>query len=495
MNYRYINSVLLCILALLILIIVKNYIFHIEQFSHSGYAHFGAGTPKEIPVSQSNAFTSTSEWKIKKHAKHNEIEGYSSLTGVTAGKTIQFSISSTTSQYTAKIYRLGWYGGQGAAQVLTYEGHNAQLRHMPKADASTGLIEPNWPYELKLSVPLSWPSGMYFMKLANAAGYESYVPFVVESANSQDKILLVHSVLTDQAYNDWGGNSLYHGSTLDLHIPRAVEVSLLRPFKGYDGAGEFLEWEYPMIRWLEKNNYQVDYATDLDVHNHPELLQRYKLVMIVGHDEYWSKAMRNGYEAAVQHGTNLAIFAANTAYRQVRIEGATIINYKNAYMYDPMYGKDNGVVTGSWRDSPVNRPESALIGSSYGAEVDHAYPFIVADSSSWIYKNSGLSNGDAINSIVGYECDAIQSDLPQPPNLITLSSSPIHSKIDKEEVGEGTNTLNSNASIYTAPSGSMVFNAGTIGWSSGLDSFGSTHPHVSHAEEVITKNILNQLGT
>lgn len=473
---------LVCILIICIIIAVRSHERNLTSVSQ-----------ENITPLPSRSFVPDSSWKIAKHANSHEIEGYASLDSVSVGQTIQFAISSITPQYSVSIYRMGWYDGEGAAKILTLQSQNGQAELIPMPDTQTGLIEPNWPYQLKLTVPSNWLSGMYFAKLTTASGYESYIPFVIKPLKRKQAVLLVHSVLTDEAYNDWGGNSLYRGQTIALHIPRAVEVSLHRPFRQYDGAGYFLEWEYPMVRFLEKNNYQLDYATDIDIHNNPELVQKYALVVIVGHDEYWTKAMRDGYEAALANGTNLAIFAANTGYRQVRLTGSTEIGYKDAYLHDPMYQKDNSVVTTNWRDAPVSRPESVLIGSSFGLQVDKAYQFVATNSNHWIYQNTGLKNGDAIDTMVGYECDSIQPDLPQPAHLIMVSLSPVHRKGGDNEK-EGTQNKACNSSIYTTSNGATVFNAGTVQWSSGLDDYHENPGHVSLAIQRITKNIIDRLG-
>src|SRR5581483_2034066 len=165
-----------------------------------------------------------------------------------------------------------------------------------------------------------WVSGMYIVKLTAKTGEQSYIPFVVRSERASD-FVFIHAANTDEAYNNWGGKSLYDSNSSGGR--RANKVSFDRPFSYSDGAGYLLTWEYPMLRWLERNGYDVSYLSTSDVQNYPTLLRNHHGILIVGHDEYWSKAMRDNLEAAVNSGINLANFAANSIYWQIRYESAT----------------------------------------------------------------------------------------------------------------------------------------------------------------------------
>ncbi len=79
-------------------------------------------------------------------------------------------------------------------------------------------------------------------------------------------------------------------------------------------------YEYPAVRFLEREGYDVTYATDVNVHENSSLLLSHKADLIFGHGEYWSWEIRTNVVAARDKGVSLGIFAANTCYWQVRYE-------------------------------------------------------------------------------------------------------------------------------------------------------------------------------
>lgn len=440
-----------------------------------------------------------SSWQLDKVEKSHQIEGYASLTSAPPGGTIGFHISCRAGSFTTDIYRMGWYGGAGAKGLSELTNRACRSNSIPAPSKSTGLVNLDWPVTFRLHVPLTWKPGVYLAKLTSNDGYQNYVPFIVRSAKVRSKYLFVHSINTDNAYNQWGGNSLYTGSTPDLNITRAVEASLNRPFSmpggNNDGSGDFLIWEYPMVRFLEKNGYNVDYATDIDIQEHPDLLLKYKAVIITGHDEYWSKQMRDGYDAALAHGVNLAVFAANTAYRPVRFDpdpltgqpDRIMVNYKSSLL-DPLTKIKPELSTPSnWRIGPLYKPESELLGIAYSNETGHngtdSDDLVVNDDSSWIFKGTHLKKGDKIPGLVGYEYEKLVDNLPHPSNVDIIFHSPLININGAQDF--------SDAGYYQSSSGGQVFDSGTMEWSWGLDPSSADYsPPIVQA----TKNILNRFG-
>ena len=440
-------------------------------------------------------------WKLKKIAVNHQIEGYVSAASIAPGDTINFHISCTAQSFTTEIFRMGWYGDGGAMYLSSIDNHSCRAGSIPAPNKSTGLINLTWPSTFRLHIPVTWRPGIYLAKLTSSDGFQNYVPFTIRSPQPKAPYLFVHSINTDLAYNLWGGNSLYHGSTPDLKLNRAVKVSLNRPFLmpggGYDGSGNFLQWEYPMIRFLEKNGYQVDYATDIDIHEHPNLLLKYKAALITGHDEYWSRQMMEGYKNAVTHGVNLAIFAANTAYRPVRFEpdpttgepDRVMVNYKSADL-DPFTKTNPKESTpAGWKSYPLSEPESLLLGNSYGGEVKNGFAsrfgadLVVSDDSSWIFQGSGLKKGDKISGLVGYEYDKHIMNTLYPSGVDIVFHSPFINLVGSPDFADGT--------YYKLPNGGQVFDAGTMEWSWGLDPSKSNY---SSQLVKVTENILNRFG-
>ncbi len=480
-----------------VLLLWRWQIMHFPALARNNPAsqHNSSSAERRNPIQQENQLSGTAEWKLAHPAAYDtqssrfpSIEGYAWTTSATAGDTISFSVSTTAPFFTANIYRLGWYQGKGGRLIQSIPETIADFNPMPSMDSQTGLIEANWPVAFTLKVQPSWVSGIYLVKLTAATGEQNYIPFVVRSDRASD-FAFIHPSSTDAAYNNWGGKSLYDFNSTGGH--RANKVSFDRPFNIDGGAGYVLTWEYPMIRWLEGNGYDVSYLSTSDVQDYPTLLRNHHGVLIVGHNEYWSKAMRNNLEAAVNSGVNLANFAANSIYWQIRFEPSTakhtperiIVGYKDAAR-DPLTGKDNSQVTVQFRQSPVNRPEQTLLGSMWAGSFNWGtnYDWVVADASNWVFANTGLKNGDHLPGLVGYEYDNVSRSTPMPAGTDVLSSSHVH------DIAQNRDDV-SSATVYTAPGGARVFNAATIQWSWGLDDYGN-HNVVNPGVQKITRNVL-----
>src|SRR4029077_18238855 len=141
----------------------------------------------------------------------------------------------------------------------------------------------------------------------------------------------------------------------------------------------FFSAEYPMIRWLEANGYDVTYFTGVDSDRRGLAIRSHQVFLSVGHDEYWSAAQRANVEAARDAGIDLAFFSGNTMFWKTRwetsIDGSntpyrTLVCYKETHAnakIDPL----PNVWTGTWRDprfSPPadgGRPENALKGTIF----------------------------------------------------------------------------------------------------------------------------------
>jgi hypothetical protein len=218
----------------------------------------------------------------------------------------------------------------------------------------------NWQSSYTLTIPSNWVSGVYVARLTTGTnvtpqttGKQSYIIFVVrEDARSSD-LLYQASVTTWQAYNPWGGSSIYPYPSRSICNPASGEstggtVSFNRPYAGATcnaylhygaGAGEFftlinnggpgLGWECNMVRWLERQGYDVAYSTSIDTHRACPANKGIKAFLSVGHDEYWSGMMRTNVESARDRGVNLGFFCANCCYWQIHFD----TNYPNERVF------------------------------------------------------------------------------------------------------------------------------------------------------------------
>ena len=303
-------------------------------------------------VQRENAKPGTPGWQLASPADWPAIEGYASATSVNRGETISFHVSSYTPNYQITIYRMGWYGGAGARQVSTVSLSNGVKRAVPSPDPVTGIIECDWPVSHQVTIPnttdkTDWASGIYLAKLTPSGGDDSFIIFVVRDDSSQATYLYQSTATTSQAYNYWGGKSLY---AFNSDNAPARKVSFNRPYghvNGMGGAGNFFEWEVNFVRFVEREGYDVTYASNIDLHVNPNLLVGHKAFLTAGHDEYWSYQMRAAVQAAQARGVHLGFFAANEAYWQVRFEPSstgqpnrTMVAYKEAAQTSDPYAID-----------------------------------------------------------------------------------------------------------------------------------------------------------
>lgn len=451
-----------------------------------------ASTALANPITEENARPGTDRWQTR-NSPTLDIAGYASATSVAAGETLRFFVTSSADPtFTIEIFRMGWYGGLGGRRMtdaVEVEG-GAQAACPP--DPVTGLIRCSWRESYSIAIPQDWLSGFYLAKLTGRpSGNQNHVLFVVRDARRAD-LVLQSMVTTYQAYNNWGGKSLYPSNSTG---PQAVKVSFDRPYSTGTGAGQFLlAWEYNMVRFLEREGYDVTYITNIDTHARPELLRRGKAFLSVGHDEYWSWQMRDHVEGARDAGVHLAFFSANTAYWQIRYEDdlRTIVAYKeSALSSDPILFDGNPLndhlATTLFRNVPAARPEEGMIGVMYvQSPIDG--DITIDNASHWVFANTGLKKGDLLKGLLGYEVDAIVG-AASPPNLVRLAHSPF--------VSADNETGFSDMTIYTTSRGTMVFATGTIQWSWGLDDFGprSRGNRVNAAAQQITRNVLNRMIT
>lgn len=525
------------------------------------------------------------------------IEGYANQLSVAAGEEIGFHISTNIKSYSVKIYRIG------LAQKLVWSDNELHGKQYPVPENATS-HGCGWPVQFSLTIPKSWKSGYYSVILRgfddSGSVAKGEISFVVRSAHPgrDTKILFQRSINTDNAYNSWGGSTMYSGpngptrrasfdrpfagfadsvrkflfdidetfqdsfnrgeipksliklfsdrgysltpyafistdqKTNSWHIRDAgnhytvkIEKNRLNIYDGFTALqSPWHIWEHKFIIWAENEGYKFDYAVNSDLEFNPEILNEYKLVLSIGHDEYWSSPMRDNLESYIASGGNVAFFSGNNVFWQVRSEdnGRAMVCWKEEYEKDPFYKTGNHKLLSTlWCNTLINRPENQLTGVSfaYGGYYrffdkfwDGSGAYTIHRPEHWIFEGTDLKQGDLLgaqNKIVSYECDGcefeLQNGLPIPtyrdgtPNTFEiLGSAPsaLSSADNSLEMvtaalyGEETNKTHSQPGaailgIYTK--GGTVLTTGCTNWSDGLEGG-------DKAVEQITKNILNRLS-
>ncbi|MEH2078331.1 MAG: N,N-dimethylformamidase beta subunit family domain-containing protein [Nostoc sp.] len=463
----------------------------------------------------------TTNWKLDNRGS-GEIAGYASATSVNKGGSLDIKVSlGQAGQYTIDVYRLGYYSGTGGRLIASSGPLNGTTQAACTLDQNTQLVECNWTTSYVLQVGSNWTSGIYIAKLTDQASSKvAHVWFVVRNDSSTADILFQSAVSCVLAYSTTGGHSLYSFNSVGGQ--RAYKVSYDRPFsqatyqESYE-ADTPLRWEYNMVRWLESQGYDVTYTDNMQVHTNAQSLLNHKVFLSVGHDEYWSKEMRDHVEAARNTGINLGFFSANTCYWRVRFEDSTLAAgqvkpnrvmacYKQDWSLDAVAQQQgSSAATNKFRSVQNQRPENSLLGIMYGSDLDlyGGFNFVVSNSSDPYYANTGLQNGDQLALLVGYEWDFIVNNGSSPSGLVTLSQSPVQpaSVLPNFDEPPGEEALPANQDFtkshstrYTASSGAKVFASGTIQWAWGLDSDGVSPAREDIRVKQITVNILADMG-
>jgi hypothetical protein len=477
----------------------------------------GGTYPNPIIKENCKAGNGESEWGITV-AGTNRIAGFTTQMSVSPGQSIEFKIRSVDSTqsyykpYSIQIFRMGYYGGLGARRIDT--SNTLSFTNSPTSqpncikDTSTGLVDcNNWSVSATWAVPNGTTSGIYFARLAQnpdpgmTAGPQSYVFFVVRDDTRAADILFKTSDTTWQAYNMYGGANLY-GADSTFNTGRAQKVSYNRPFaqgslpKNDTQKGWVFNAEYPLVRWLEANGYDVSYASGIDAETRGATLLQHRLLLSVGHDEYWSSGQRQNVEAARDAGVHLAFFSGNEMFWKVRWEDSTVASptpvptahrtmvcYKENADTQPLPGTE---WTGTWRDpaawqvEPQTKPENALTGTLFrinNHNVLYGLRVSAEEGKHRFWRNTSVSNQSPGTSrtiahgVVGLEMDEDADNGFRPPGLARLSSTPLNDVVILVNEGSefGTGDAIHRMTLYRHASGALVFGAGTINWAWGLD--------------------------
>jgi len=439
------------------------------------------------------------------------VAGYASQLSVAPGEEIAFHLSTNADSVSMVFDRIGVTNDR----VFDKDGIAGHEHTIPDRASSDGC---KWPAAFQMTIPTDWKSGYYQVTLtAHQSGSDAQdskkatgsLFFVVRSAEpgKDTSILLQLSTNTYNAYTNWGGHSLY--SYHDRDGLQGHRVSFDRPLNS-----QFRSWEIHLVRWAEANGYKLDYAVNSDLEFHPELLPHYKLILSVGHDEYWSARMRDHLEAYIAKGGNVAFLSGNTCCWQVRSEdaGRALTCWKQNYTLDPLFRTgDAKLLSTAWSHHLIGRPENTLTGvgflwggyhRSHGQFMDGPASFQVHRPDHWMFAGTGLKQGDRFggkDTIVGYECDGCEmkwvDGLPVPthadgtPDSFSIlgtcearwapGDSLWYDRFPKDRVGAAV------LGLYTK--GGTVVTTGSTDWVHGLRG-------KDPAVEQITKNILNRLS-
>ncbi len=491
------------------------------------------------PIVCENALTGNppAEWRLLEPGDA-AIQGFATEQSVNIGETIRFKVRNTT-PYHIDIYRVGWYQGNGAREIIALGTIPTLTQPACRVDTSntTGLIDcGNWLESASWPVPATATTGVYFARLVRndtnkGAGYMFFN--VRDDARSTD-IVYQTSDTQRAAYNNFGGNNLY---SCTVNCPPgtpqlykgAFKVSFNRPNIAVNLGMQysFFGAEFEMVEFLEANGYDVGYISAVDTDRRGSFLKNHKIFISSGHDEYWSGQQRKNVEDARDAGVNLAFFSGNEVFWKTRYEPSidgsatpyrTLVTYKETH-WDAVVDPAAPIWTGLWRDgrfSPPGdsgRPENALMGNIY--TVDPVANFAIAvpadDGKMRFWRNTSIATQAAgqtfalpLNTL-GYEWDEDLDNGFRPSGLVHLSTTtkvvPNH-LVDPDignhyDSGVATHHLTLHRATISPPSGgpkALVFGAGTVQWSWGLEGSPDGTGAISVPMQQATVNLFADMG-
>jgi hypothetical protein len=465
-------------------------------------------------VTQENRVSGTTAWRLPGPAtllggeRRGSVEGYVSSQAVAPGQVQRIYVNAPGAREVAiDIYRMGWYGGSGGRLVLRSDPLPVVAQPPCTHRASTGLTECDWHPALSFTIPSALPSGVYIAKLVASDGAQSDCIFIVRAATPAP-LLVELPTATWEAYNQWGGDSLYPGGKQvgASGSTQGVEVSYDRPYESQTGAGQFFIREIAIVRYLERYGYPVSYTTIESLDEDSAQAAGVRALIDAGHSEYWSARDEEAFAHARDSGSDLLFFSSDTMAWRVRFEHADaasseagaadhrIVSYKQYAQSDPHTAEPSGLnPTGGAgvKGSAYNGCVTPRV-SQPGPPVYRLYPWTAAGGPSWLFAGSGVAAGSSIPGIVGYELDERTSASPAGTAVVGEGSAQCGAETEPSPV-KGTVA---QSTLYTAPSGAFVFASGTMGWLYGLEAVPQASPDAPSAPDprvvAITRNLLGR---
>ena len=441
------------------------------------------GVESEAVISE-NQLPGTTSWRISDPPGSGFIEGFSNLNYASVGQRMNLYVSTTAPEFHVVAYRMGYYGGTGAREVWSSPEITGVVQPHCPVTAGVNMVScDNWSISATVPITSAFVQGDYLFKLIGSDNTQSYVLVTIWDPTSTATYLVMARSLTEEGWNTYGGYSYYQGEgpcTLGQTgsypvCNRARIVSFDRPFAEGDGASDFIQAEYPLVEYMEQHGLDVAYCTDITVNDHPGIILKHRALLSLDHDETWTYSEREGAQVALDHGVNIAFFGAAAVLRHARLQpsplgpGREEVNYRDE-TEDPLAATGNPMqVTGNtWSSPPANWPETGFVGQVYSGYTDPGVapvPFVVEDSSAWIFKGTGLHDGDSVPGVINSDIDHIVPSSSMPQNIEVLGHSPLPLSKVYTNQGMWNGYTYSDMTYYSDPtSEGGVFDSGTVNW-------------------------------
>lgn len=280
------------------------------------------------------------------------ILAYANTTAVMAGETLSLHIA-LAQHATTRIVDL-----QVICENVRADSpiHHMQVSAAPHtADHEKPWCGFNWPVSYELHTTTEWHSGLYSLRDIHGS---PLLMFTVRPPTPRSRFLIQASFMTPNAYCNSGGKSFYNYNSVN-GVAHVI---------GFQRPGLFAWYEMKLAHWLLKNAIEADWCSSLDVHRIPDLLNHYDVLLIGGHDEYWTATMRGQFEKFVAEGGRLVVLSGNTGHRQVRVSSdCTRMTYYGRADLDPELHSSELAIDVA--DTPLDNAINQLLGAGweYGA--------------------------------------------------------------------------------------------------------------------------------
>jgi hypothetical protein len=244
------------------------------------------------------------------------LQGYPDALSVPQGGSVGIHVSTTFSDYQASVL-LEAPTAEDAVIVQPGTSHQGRLQLLPADFRSSGC---GWGTDFRITVPTTWQSGVYTVRLQSSFGTTHPVMFVVRPATPTSRLAVVIPTNTYNAYNTWGGHDQY--TVGQNGVPRTVTLrrpSVTTAVTGGAVINHTLFSDLFLLRWMTSEGISYDVYTDLDLDaTGAAWMQAYKSVVLMTHPEYFTETMRQNLVDYITAGGRVVSTGGNSIYEQVQ---------------------------------------------------------------------------------------------------------------------------------------------------------------------------------
>ena len=421
-----------------------------------------------------------------------------------SGEISEYCVHSTAA-FRLDLWRYGWE----KEWVRSYgwcdeHGPRAMTQILPDGDfTQTGVQWNRTGYTLefqKHGLVAPDRGGLYFLHAQQKGGAGCVFPWIVSPPEPREQIAVLASTLTWNAYNRFGGRSNYfnqdglpeipvvnarqdlgrylqpdewpfgeHGAPLsfqrpepDCQVPLGDQIT--DPIAGRMGSA-LAPGEWRLLGWLEREGFACDLYSETELHFDRIDLDRYRVLVLNNHPEYWTASMYHRVKEWVyQRGGKLVYPGGCGLYAEAELPDEATMLCRQEGAFDQR-----------------GESEANLLGVAYShGGFQTGAPYRVLEGDHWVFAGTGLSTGD----LFGHE--SLHERCPGGASAHELDKISPHSPPGICQLAKGENPEQSGAEMacFETPSGGAVFAAGSMCWTLALP--------IDAGVSAVTRNVLER---